>query len=867
MNKLFLGVSALALISSAGTAFAQTADTSQEVIVTGTRTVGVKAADSAAPIELVGNAALQRTGATSLSDSLLAAVPSLNVDHNAGDAAAVLSIAALRGVSPNDTLVLVDGKRRHSTADLYVDGGSAYSGAATVDLSFIPVGAIDHVEVLTDGAAAQYGTDAIAGVVNIILKKSASAGVASLSGGQYYEGDGNTGSWYINKGIPLTDKGFLNVTLEEQYHGFSTQGVGDRRLQDPSGAPLAGDTAFQVAGIKAADNYPSENRLNGDPTYNLYNGFWNAGYDITPDLQFYAFGNYGQRVSSHFENYRVPTKVSGCLGAVLKSDGTCSDGSANYYPLPNGFDPREKFNETDYSFTEGFKGTLAGWHWDLSNTYGRDNVQVSTINSANAQLYPVLQSLSATPIAPQRNFYDGGYINSEMTNTLDIDRSFPMSWAASPLNVALGAEQRHDTYSIQNGEPPSYYGAGAQSFDGYLPQDAGTHGRTNYAFYADLAIDPITHLHTDFAVRYEHYSDFGSTVVGKVTARYDFNPMIAVRGTASTGFRAPTLAEEYYSGTNVSPTSADVQLPPNSSAATFAGFGALKPEQSDNYSLGVVLHPIPRLQITADAYSILIKDRILVSGFLFGEEAGCTAAKPSVGCTATQYSPDTVSAGVLQAIQNRGVQLDNGLSYAGISIFANAANTRTDGLEATATYSSDFGEYGHVDWSLGFNYNKTDITKLDALPSAVANVAFGQTALLNAAALSGLTDSTPREKAILQAYWTFHQWSVNLRETIYGSSSEMTSFNGSGEGLYAFKETIPATGITDIEIAYRVTPQIKLSIGANNLFNQFPPTTPNHLQGTTLEPVNGALVWNVPYNFSPYGINGGYYYGRATFTF
>ena len=849
MKKLFLGVSALALTCYAGAALAQTTDTTQEVIVTGTRTQGVKAADSAAPIELVGSQALQRTGAISLSDSLLAAVPSLNVDHNAGDAAAVLSIAALRGVSPNDTLVLVDGKRRHSTADLYVDGGSAYSGAATVDLSFIPVGSIDHVEVLTDGAAAQYGTDAIAGVVNIILKNSASAGVASITGGQYYEGDGNTGSWYVNKGFGLLDKGFINVTLEEQYHGFSTQGVGDRRLQGTNGAPLASDSALTTTGIQSADNYPSENRLNGDPNYNLYNGFFNGGYKFSDDLQFYAFGNYGQRVSSHFENYRVPTKISG-----VTSTG------ATVYPLPNGFDPREKFDETDYSFTGGFKGNLAGWHWDLSSTYGRDDVQVNTINSANAQLYPVLQALSSTVVAPQRNFYDGGYQNTELTNTLDVDRSFPMSWAASPLNVALGAEQRHDTYRIQNGEPSSYFGAGAQSFDGYLPQDAGIHGRTNYAFYADFAIDPIEHLHTDLAVRYEDYSDFGSTTVGKVTARYDFNSMIAVRGTASTGFRAPTLAEEYYSGTNVSPTSADVQLPPNSAAATLAGFGKLKPEQSDNYSVGVVLHPIPRLQITADAYSILIKDRILVSGFIFGEEAGCGAA---AGCAV----PNVVSQGVLNAISARGVTLDSGLSYAGISIFANAANTRTDGLEATATYSSDFGEFGHVDWSLGFNYNKTDITKLDALPATVTNATFGQTALLDANALSALKDSTPKEKAILQAFWTLDQWSVNLRETVYGESSELTSFDGSGEGANAFKEVVPATGITDIEIAYRVTPQIKVSVGANNLFNQFPPNTPNAISGKSLEPVNGALVYNVPYGFSPYGINGGYYYGRVMFTF
>ena len=860
MNRLFLGVSALALTCYAGTALAQTTDTTQEVIVTGTRTQGVKAADSAAPIELVGSQALQRTGAISLSDSLLAAVPSLNVDHNAGDAAAVLSIAALRGVSPNDTLVLVDGKRRHTTADLYVDGGSAYSGAATVDLSFIPVGSIDHVEVLTDGAAAQYGTDAIAGVVNIILKNSPTAGVASITGGQYYEGDGNTGSWYVNKGFGLLDKGFINVTLEEQYHGFSTQGVGDRRVQGPNGAPLATDSAFTLAGIQNADNYPSENRLNGDPNYNLYNGFMNGGYKFSDDLQFYAFGNYGQRVSSHFENYRVPTKVSGCLGA-LAVGGACPGGAATYYPLPDGFDPREKFDETDYSFTGGFKGNIAGWHWDLSSTYGRDDVQVYTINSANAQLYPVLQSLSTTPVAPQRNFYDGGYQNTEWTNTLDVDSSFPISWAASPLNVALGAEQRHDTYRIQNGEP-AFLLRRRRPVVRRLPAAGRRHPRPHQLrLLCGLRARPDrTPAYWTLAVRYEHYSDFGSTTVGKVTARYDFNSMIAVRGTASTGFRAPTLAEEYYSGTNVSPTSADVQLPPNSAAATLAGFGKLKPEQSDNYSVGVVLHPLPRLQITADAYSILIKDRILVSGFIFGEEAGCG---PAAGCAV----PNVVSQGVLNAISARGVTLDSGLSYAGISIFANAANTRTDGLEATATYSSDFDEFGHVDWSLGFNYNKTDITKLDALPATVANAAFGQTALLDANALSALKTSTPKEKAILQAYWTLDKWSVNLRETVYGESSQLTSFDGSGEGPNAFKAVVPATGITDIEIAYRVTPQIKISVGANNLFNQFPPNVPNAVSGKSLEPVDGALVYNVPYAFSPYGINGGYYYGRVMFTF
>ena len=764
MKALFLGASTLALALSAGAAAAQTAEPTSEVIVTGTRTTGLKAADSAAPIEIVGSQALTKTGSISLPDALLASVPSFNLDHNGGDAAAVLTIAALRGVSPNDTLVLVNGQRRHSTADLYVDGGSAYSGAATVDLSYIPVAAIDHVEVLTDGAAAQYGSDAIAGVINIILKKSATGGSFTATGGEYYEGDGHSGSWSLNKGMSFGgDKGFLNVTLEQQYHGFSVQGIGDRRVTNQYGVPLSSDSTFTSNGVLASSGYPSMNKLNGDPQFNLFNGFWNAGYDLTPDIQLYAFGNYGQREASHYENYRVPTKVS----------GTTSTG-VTYYPFPEGFDPREKFEETDESFTEGAKGTKYGWHWDLSTTYGKDNVQVYTINSANAQLFPVLAALSSSEITPQTNFYDGGYINSEMEFSLNLDRSFALPFFASPLNVALGAEQRKDTYQIQNGEPSSYYGAGAQSFDGYLPTDAGSHSRTNYAFYIDLATDPIAHLHTDAAFRYEHYSDFGDTTVGKFTARYDFSPAIAVRGTASTGFRAPTLAEEYYSGTNVSPTSADVQLPPNSSAAALAGFGPLKPEQSDNYSIGIVLHPLPKLQITADAYSILIKDRILVSGFIFGEESG--------------YGTNgVVSQGVLNAIAARGVTLDSGLSYAGISIFANAANTQTNGLEATATYSSDFDQYGHVDWSMGFNYNHTTITKLTPLPAAVTNVDFGQTAILNDVAKSALLNSTPRYKLILQATWTLQKWAVNLRETIYGQSSEITDPSGTNP----YTEVIP----------------------------------------------------------------------------
>ncbi len=856
MKLKMMGASSLALSAALFAGATQAADTSDgtvaQVIVTGTRVTGMKAADSAAPIEMVGKDALTHTGSVDLASALATAVPSLNVQANGGDAAALTVQAALRGLSPNDTLVLVDGKRRHTTANLAVDGGSPYSGAATVDLSFIPVGSIDHIEVLQDGAAAQYGTDAIAGVVNIILKNSSHGGSASVSGGEYYEGDGQSGSWSLNRGFDLGDKGFFNVTVEQRTHAYSEQGTGDRRLQSASGAITT--TGVNAAGVVNASGYPRENKLNGDPAYNIVNGFLNAGYDLTSDIQAYAFGSYGERSAQHYENYRVPTKVSGTTSTGVK-----------VYPFPYGFDPSEQFKETDYSGTLGIKGTLEGWKWDLATNYGQDHDRVATINSANAQLFPVLQGLSATPIIPQRNFNDGAFINTEWSTTLDLDKEF-MVGLATPLNVALGVEQRRDVFSIVAGEPSSYYGAGAQSFTGYTPQDQGSNTRTNYGAYVDFSVSPITGLQTDLAGRYEHYSDFGDTEVGKFTARYDFSPLFALRGTVSSGFRAPTLAEEFYSGTNVSPTSADVQLPPNSAAAQLAGFDKLKPEKSNNYSLGFVAHPMPKLQITGDIYQIDLRDRIVVSGFIFGSEAGCPAAKGCVTPPATSTNPNptpVVSQGVLDAITARGVTLDSGLSYAGISVFTNGANTRTQGAELTANYASDFAELGHVDWSAGLNYNSTKIAKLDPLPAAVTNTLFGQTTLLNKSSQSALTTSTPKEKLILNAVYTYQKWTVDLRETFYGSASEWVSLDGSGTGAGAFEEKIGVTGITDLDVAYKVTPALKLEGGANNLFDQTPPKVPLY----SGRPTNGANVYNVPYGFAAWGSNGGYYFVRATFTF
>jgi iron complex outermembrane receptor protein len=873
MRKLMYGGSLTALLIAAGiaapglamaatadaTASASTTDsgvTSSEVIVTGTRQQGVTAADSPAPVQVVGQSALVRTGAVDLPSALFTEVPSLNVNTTGGDMAALSIQAALRGLSPNDTLVLVDGKRRHDTSNLAVDTGSAYTGSATVDLSFIPVAAIDHVEVLTDGAAAQYGTDAIAGVVNIILKKNTSGGSLMGTGGAYYDQQGATGAWSINNGWSLGDNGFLNVTLEEKYHNYSEQGTGDRRFQNPNGTLLPGLT-FPESDVTSASGYPNENKLNGDPEYNLYSAEYNAGYDFSPDLELYSFGTAGYRLATHYENYRTPNKIS----------GVTSTGST-VYPLPNGFDPQEEIKELDGSFTVGLKGKLAGWRFDLASTYGSDNNDIYVINSANAQLFPVLQALSKTPVAPQRNFYNGTFNGTQEVVTLDLDNSYDIGWA-SPLNIAFGGEYRDETFSITAGEPSSYYGAGAQSFDGYTPQDQGSHSRTNYSGYVDVAVDPIKSLHVDAAGRYESYSDAGTALVGKGTARYDFNDMFALRGTISSGFRAPTLAEEFYSGTNVSPDSAAVSLPPNSAAAQLAGFAPLKPETSVNYSLGLVAHPMDHMQITLDGYDIQISNRIVETGFVYGTYE-----------FAAPVGQQTISQGVLNAITARGVTLDSGLSYTGIQLFTNGANTTTTGIDLTGNYASDFGDYGHVDWTVGFNWNKTTINKTASLPATVTAtyatayakaIAAGDTvalaqevatdvaslgqsgSILGPTAIKALTDQTPQEKFIGQAFWNKDQWSVNARVSVYGPTSSLVEdSNGSTT------EKINTTAIFDLDLGYKITEHIKVDLGANNLFNTFPPKTP--IVGGI--PVDGALVYNVPYAFAPWGINGGYYYGR-----
>jgi iron complex outermembrane receptor protein len=801
----------------------------EEVIVTGTRQSGQRAADSPAPIQILSAEALQNAaGNPDLMSTLSQIVPSLTINAIGGDAGGLSLQARLRGLSPNHVLVLINGKRRHTTANLMVDG-SPYQGGAGVDLNFVPLDAIDHIEVLTDGAAAQYGTDAIAGVINIILKKNSSGGRLGGTWGNYMNGGGNTNDVSGNAGFEPAEGAYFNITGEVHGHGHSDVGAIDPRVIDPKNL-----ATYPNSNEPSAPGYPYLNRGGGDAEWRQKIFLINTGIDFEGGTELYAFGTYGRKKANSYENYRQPNKVA-------YTDPTTG---VTTYPLPYGFDPREQTDETDSQVTVGVRGVVADWNWDLSSGYGDDKVPLYTTESANAGTYAINGVLTPS------DFYDGFLQATQWTSTLDINRDFNVGMAG-PLNVAFGGEYRRETYAIGAGIPLSYLSGGAQSYPGFTPTDAGVWSRKNEAGYIDLAAKPIEGLRLDAAGRFEHYSDFGDAKVGKLTARYDFDPEFAIRGTVSNGFRAPTLAEEYYASTNVGPHTAFAQLPPNSPGGRLLGLGTgLQPEHSINYSMGFVFRPLPSMSATLDVYQITVTNRIVGTGSIYGSVNGvATAAAPAVNA----------------AIAANGNQLDPNVvatGSTGINLFANGIDTRTRGADLVFNFPVDYA-FGKVDWSIGATYNDTAITKLPAGPAQLAGAQ-----LYDATAISDLTTATPKYIVNLGALWTYGKYTVNLLEKVYGPSSEYENDNGDNSTntpIY-YKSSIGVSPITNLDLAIQIQEHLKLSIGAVNLFNKFP----NHLNGTELAHFTAAddnsAVFNYP-QWSPYGIDGGFYYAKATFTF
>jgi iron complex outermembrane receptor protein len=589
--------------------------TLDEIIVTGTRRTGMRVEDSPAPVQIVTAEALEESGAPDLMNQLAFQVPSFNASQQGTDMASATLVANMRALSPNHTLVLVNGKRRHFTSNVAVLG--AYAGAASADLSFIPTSAIASTEVLTDGAAALYGSDAIAGVVNLITRKDFSGGSLRAGVSGHDAGGGFTQNYQGNFGLG-SGSGYFNFAFEvERRDSINRPGsvygpaacVADR-LASPDGCPPTGSGT-------TPSGYPTSTGNAALGRENEYNMIYHPWYPY----------------NSHQGD---PPQITDPIGGIGPRSGQpLTEADINKYPL--GFNPNIETKERDWEIGAGLAGTLGEWRYDLSSNYGRNEMDIWNTNSMNFTLWNLYG------FSPEE-FYVGSFEASQWTTSLDVSREF--EWGlARPATLAAGLEYREDTYGIGAGEEASYIGAGSAAFPGYNPLSAGFHKRNNKAVFANVIFNPTDRWLVDIAGRYEDYSDFGGKAVGKLTTRYDFTDRFAVRGTISTGFRAPTMGENYYTAIRVGPTAATATF-----AAATVGDG-LQPETSRNISLGLVMKPLPGMTTTIDVYRIDIDDRTRMGNFDYSDPQGPNTRTGRNGGTRTMPAP--LVGAVLQPYRHR----------------------------------------------------------------------------------------------------------------------------------------------------------------------------------------------------------------------
>jgi iron complex outermembrane receptor protein len=849
-------------------AAAEESATAEEIVVTGTRTGGRIVADSATPIQLLGSEAIAKVGQPNLNQALTQLVPSFTAQTQGTDMASFSLSARLRGVSPNHTLVMVNGKRRHGNSILQVIAG-AFGGSAAPSIDLIPPEAVSRIEILQDGAAATYGTDAIAGVINIITKNNSSGFTFKTTAGEYYDGEGRTYSAGGNLGIPIGEGGFLNITLQHRRNDYTTIGDGQTSVRNIDGSTVR----LTGANVRFQPLYDALNARNGtaainggQPNSQLNVAFYNFGYDFG-DFEIYSFGDVSYRHGKALQGYRAPNRI--CVAGTAAAP---TDPASCFGPTQGvGMVPLIEVKQNEFQWTGGIKGETAGWAWDVGGSYSEDKADVFTTRSANASLFDLTSRAAAlTPSTADagftpRFFDDGGFQFNQLIGTIDVNKEFEVGMA-EPMTFAFGGEYRHESFAIFAGDEGSRFIEGGQSFPGYGLTDAAKTKRTVKAVYGNFILKPTEDWVVDVAGRYEHYSDFGGTAIGKLTTRYDFSPAFALRATASTGFRAPTLQESGYSATNVGPTSATVQLAPSSPGSTRAGFGALKPEKSTNFSAGTVYRPIPKLVMSIDGYYIKIKNRIVSSGAITGQRQSPTAGAAGVPVLTPLINGLTPAALVTGAIAASGKAIDPTVLFGGtlaIQTFTNGIDTETKGIEFSAKYALEF-DIGKVDLTLGANYNDTKVTK-NKLGT-----------LFNAQARAIIETSSQKFKAVAGALFTSGPFSANLRATYYSKavvlvSPAITVATAPIPGNF-FKGVVKPATIFDLELDYDVTEWANLAIGSNNLFNkkpQIPALVPLATLPTNgVSPyINGTTTINAPFNHGAYGTNGGYYYARLTFKF
>jgi iron complex outermembrane receptor protein len=815
---------AIASLFASGATFAQAApaadETSATVVVTGTRVANRTALDTSAPVDIISADTLKNAGTTELNQALSIALPSLNFPRPAlTDGTDTIRPATLRGMAPDQTLVLVNSKRRHSSALVNLNG-SIGRGSAAVDLNTIPTAIVKNIEVLRDGAAAQYGSDAIAGVINLRLRTDRSGGEGSViygarmteydlmndavpAGGTWNgpasrkRTDGQSATVSAWKGLALGENGYLTLAAEYKDQARTERGGYDMRQQYPkiNGAFDPRETTV--------------NRFNawyGDPELTQSTLFANAGSTLSGGVKLYGWTSYQKREARSAGYFRRAQDVRNITSIY-----------------PDGFLPVIAPTVDDFSATGGVTWTMGDWDLDASLGYGKNKMQFEIQNTLN-------RSIGASS---KSTFDAGGYSYDQTVFNLTGVRSLAVDGLSSPLNVAIGTEARREGYKLFAGEPDSYrFGgetvggvpaaAGAQVFPGFLPANATDSSRTAVGVFADLEANVTQQLLASVALRGEHYSDFGDSLAGKLAARYDFSKQFALRGSLQNGFRAPSPQQQNFTSTS---TNFINGLPfeittfkPTDRVAVALGAQPLKAEKSVNASLGAVMRFNP-VNVTVDAYRIDVKDRIILSENL-------------------------TSAGVRNYIASQGF-----VGVGGGRFFINGVDTTNQGVDVVVNWPYNAGTAGKFDFTVAGNVNRTEVTKVPttAQLSALnpAPILFDRVNVLT------LEQGQPKNKLNANMGWKLGQWGATLRATRYG---EVLSPGTTA----AFDVKLGARTVVDLEARYAVTPKLNLAFGADNLFDAYP---------ETLSPLINS-TGNTPFStYTPFGFSGRFVYGRASYSF
>jgi iron complex outermembrane receptor protein len=791
-----LATSAIAQTKPAANA-AATVTNVEELVVTGSRAEPRSRLESLSPVDVVTATSLQRQGTTELASALAAAVPSIDFPRPSNtDGTDAVRPATLRGQGPDQTLVLINGVRAHTSALVNLNG-SVGRGSAAVDLNTIPEAAIERIEVLRDGASALYGSDAIAGVINIGLRQSDHGGGASVTYGTRYTGfqglygrsgritDGANTTVSGWQGLKLGSDGY--ITLSAQYRDFNHTNRSDF---DPRLAVPTITSRFGDGDVEEQTFY-----LNGGKPLG---GGWEA-----------TFWGGGQRRHSE-------------TAATFRAANDASQNIPSVYP--NGYLPLINTHSDDLSVGGALKGEIAGWKSSFSLDYGWNRLKYGVEHTLNPSLGPT----------SPHSFYAGQMTYAQTVGNADFSHDFDVG-LAGPLNVAFGAEARNEEYKIGAGEPGSYVrgtvapslAIGSRGFSGFQPDNVVDKSRTNVGAYLALEGKLTDWFTGSAAVRQEHYSDFGDTTNGKLSGRIEVTPEFAFRGSAESGFRAPSLQQQYFTSTailfiNGVPFDTGT-FPSVSPTGKALGGVPLKPEKSKNYSLGAVFHSGP-FEATLDAYEIDVNDRIVLSETLTGS---ATAA------------PGTNAFVIFNLLQPFGASAAR--------FFLNGVDTRTKGLDFVARYHLATDGLGDFNFTAAANDNqlkvtRTPVTKQTILPTP--------TSLFARQAVQRFEHGTPRYKITLQTDWNRDAWGATLRSVFYGDVlSPGTLADGSAD-VHTGERTV-----WDLEGHYDFPHGVTAALGADNLFDAYPRQVPKALNTTGAAPFT---------SFSPFGFEGRFVYGRLS---